>query len=174
MTTVLDTPTEHPSAADYQLRAEEEKAAKAQAKADAKAERDRVAAEKKAATEQRKAERAAATAAKKAERDAARANKVAGPRIIKAGGAKGQAIIEALTEDATLTRAELAARVGATTGRVGEVIRYLAAYGAAEEQALIARHRAAQPSSTNPAPDVDKPKRSRTKKSTNAVAELLP
>lgn len=68
-----------------------------------------------------------------------------GERIIKAGGTKGQAIVALLTKEPGLTRAQLAEKIGATTGRVGEVVRFLAAHGTKEEQALIAKHVAAQP-----------------------------
>lgn len=89
-------------------------------------------------------------------------------RVIKAGGKKGEAIVLALTKDPSLTRAQLAERIGATVGRVGEVVRYLATHGTKEEQALIEKHRASQPArktaekTANPTPAARGTKASKT------------
>lgn len=63
---------------------------------------------------------------------------------VKAGGEKGKAIVEILTNEPNLSRKAIAEKAGATTGRVGEVIRFLAAEGTATEKKVIGRHMAAQ------------------------------
>lgn len=63
----------------------------------------------------------------------------------KAGGKKGDAIVALLAAEPALSRKELAARCGATTGRVGEVIRHLARFGTKEQQNWVTKHIAAQP-----------------------------
>lgn len=73
------------------------------------------------------------------------AKTAAAKHVVKAGGAKGQAIVELLTKEPSLTRSQLAEKVGATVGRVGEVVRWLAANGTKEEKAVIAKHVASQP-----------------------------
>lgn len=67
-------------------------------------------------------------------------------RVVKAGGDKGKAIVEAMKADPNLTRSQVAEKVGATVGRVGEVVRFLAANGSKDEKAIIARHTKAQES----------------------------
>ena len=62
----------------------------------------------------------------------------------KAGGTKGEAIVKLLTQHPSLTRAQLAERTGATVGRVGEVIRYLAAEGSRDDKRAISAHVKAQ------------------------------
>lgn len=89
----------------------------------------------------------AKAAAKKAT-PAKAATATSGPkadRVIKAGGDKGKAVVELLTKEPGLTRTQLAEKIGCTTGRVGEVVRFLANHGTTEEKALIAKHVAAQP-----------------------------
>lgn len=66
-------------------------------------------------------------------------------RVIKSGGKKGDAIVEALRKDPSRSRKDLAELVGATTGRVGEVVRWLRDHGTKEEQALIGKHLESQP-----------------------------
>lgn len=66
-------------------------------------------------------------------------------RIVKAGGKKGEAIVELLRKEPGLTRAQVADKVGATVGRVGEVVRFLAGHGDADQKAVIAKHVASQP-----------------------------
>ena len=95
----------------------------------------RVAEAKKAKAEKTAAKKTAAKA--KVEKAAAkeRQPKAEGPRVIKAGGAKGAAVIEALKPG--LSRVQVAEAAGCTVGRVGEVIRYLADNGTAEQKATI-------------------------------------
>lgn len=75
----------------------------------------------------------------------AQADAEAKKHVVKAGGDKGKKIFELLVAEPALTRAQLAERAEATTGRVGEVIRWLAANGTDEEKAAIETHRASQP-----------------------------
>lgn len=85
------------------------------------------------------------------------------PHIVKAGGTKGTAIVALLTEDPSLTRQQLAAEVGCTVGRVGEVIRWLRENGTPEEQAVVAKSGAnttPRRAVAQPAPQAEeKPKR---------------
>jgi len=89
----------------------------------------------------------AVTPEAQAEHDAAEAaaDAEAKKHVVKAGGDKGKKIFELLVAEPALTRAQLAERAEATTGRVGEVIRWLAANGTDEEKAAIETHRASQP-----------------------------
>ena len=64
--------------------------------------------------------------------------------MVKAGGTKGAAIVAILCEDPALSRAAIAEKVGATVGRVGEVIRLLAAEGSRAEKKAVAAHKKAQ------------------------------
>lgn len=59
---------------------------------------------------------------------------------VKAGGAKGERIINVIREDKkkALTRRQVAEAAEATVGRVGEVVRYLAAEGSTADQRLVA------------------------------------
>jgi len=66
-------------------------------------------------------------------------------KIVKAGGAKGEAIAALLKEQPHLTRAQVAEKAGATVGRVGEVVRWLAGNGTADQKKVIAAHVKAQP-----------------------------
>lgn len=65
-------------------------------------------------------------------------------KVVKAGGKKGEAIVAALQANPSLTRKEAAEAAGATVGRVGEVVRWLAANGTDQEKRVIAAHVAAQ------------------------------
>lgn len=89
-------------------------------------------------------------------------------RVIKAGGKKGEAVVAALTKNPALTRTALAEEVGCTVGRVGEVIRFLAANGTKEEQALIAKHRESQPKRERKETPVATPKPAAKKAATKA------
>lgn len=97
--------------------------------------------------------------------------------VVKAGGDKGKRIFELLKAEPALTRAQLAERAEATTGRVGEVIRWLDANGSDEEKAAIAAHRDAQPkrekkaSPTQPAEPEAKEAKGSTGNSTDANAK---
>jgi hypothetical protein len=75
----------------------------------------------------------------------AKAEAEAPKHVVKAGGDKGKKIFELLVAEPALTRAQLAEKAEATTGRVGEVIRWLAANGTDEEKAAIELHRTSQP-----------------------------
>lgn len=65
-------------------------------------------------------------------------------KVVKAGGAKGERIVEVIKADKTLTRRQVAEAAGATVGRVGEVVRWLAANGTAAEKKAVA-HLVAKP-----------------------------
>lgn len=86
------------------------------------------------------------------------------PHVVKSGGKKGELIVAALKEDPSRTRSQLAELAEATTGRVGEVIRWLAKEGTKEEKALIARHKEAQPKRVAPTRPTKGPKVPASKK----------
>lgn len=58
-------------------------------------------------------------------------------KVVKAGGTKGQAIILAMMARPDATRQQIADKADATTGRVGEVVRYLALHGTKEEKQIV-------------------------------------
>ena len=84
-------------------------------------------------------------------------------RFIKNGGAKGALIVSLLVSNPELTRSQLAEAAQATNGRVGEVIRHMAQRGTTEEQAIVAKHVAAQIPREPKAPKAKATKESTTK-----------
>ena len=58
---------------------------------------------------------------------------------VKSGGSKGAAILNAIsdTKNRGLSRAALAEKVGCTTGRVGEVVRFTLAEGTPAERKAV-------------------------------------
>ncbi len=104
------------------------------------------------------------------------------PRVIKAGGAKGAAVVAAITANPDATRAEIATQAGCTTGRVGEVIRFLATDGTEAERKLCSAFlekqrrapRAAKPAADKPAKKAAAKKASPPRKAAAKKATVAP